>query len=144
MKTQLGGFLAIFLLGVTITLSAQPGYRYERTFDPATVQTVEGEITEVVNTEAKRGNFAGVHLLVKLENEEVPVHLGPAWFISKQEPFNKGETIEITGSRVTYEGKPAMIAVAIRRGDMTLKLRDDNGFPYWRAWHKNRMGGRMN
>ena len=41
------------------------------------------------------------------------------------------DNLEIRGSRVTSQGKPAIIAAEIRKGDQILKLRDENGIPAW-------------
>jgi len=45
--------------------------------------------------------------------------------------FNAKDNLEIRGSRVTSQGKPAIIAAEIRKGDQILKLRDENGIPAW-------------
>jgi hypothetical protein len=42
----------------------------------------------------------------------------------------------VKGSRVTLAGKPALIAAEIKKGDTTLTLRDDNGFPAWSAMRR--------
>jgi hypothetical protein len=41
------------------------------------------------------------------------------------------DILEIRGSRFASQGKPAMIAAEIRKGDRILKLRDENGIPAW-------------
>jgi hypothetical protein len=35
------------------------------------------------------------------------------------------------GSRITYEGKPAIIAAEVKKGDEVLRLRDEKGIPVW-------------
>jgi hypothetical protein len=37
---------------------------------------------------------------------------------------------------VTFEGKPAIIAAEIKKGDETLRLRDDAGVPAWSGWRR--------
>jgi hypothetical protein len=44
--------------------------------------------------------------------------------------------VEVKGSRVTFEGKPAIIAAEVKKGDEVLKLRDENGFPMWSGWRR--------
>jgi hypothetical protein len=51
----------------------------------------------------------------------------------KIEPKDK---VEVTGSRITFDGKPAIIAAEVKKGDEALKLRDDNGFPVWSGWRR--------
>ena len=42
------------------------------------------------------------------------------------------DTITVTGSRVTIDGKPAIIAAQVKKENEVLKLRDENGIPAWR------------
>jgi len=46
------------------------------------------------------------------------------------------ETVEVTGSRITFDGRPAMIAAEVRKGEEVLKLQDDNGYPVWAGWRR--------
>ncbi len=46
-----------------------------------------------------------------------------------------GDTIEVTGSGVVYEGSEVMIAQQIRKGREMLRYA--NGFPYWSGWRKS-------
>jgi hypothetical protein len=48
-----------------------------------------------------------------------------------------GDKIEVKGSRITYQGKPAIIAAEIHKGDEVLMLRDANGIPMWAGWRRN-------
>jgi hypothetical protein len=47
-----------------------------------------------------------------------------------------GDTVDVKGSRITYNGKPAIIAAEVKKGDAVLKLRDENGFPAWSGWRR--------
>jgi hypothetical protein len=40
------------------------------------------------------------------------------------------DKVEVTGSRVTYQGKPTIIAEEVK-GRQVLKLRDAAGIPVW-------------
>ena len=105
----------------------------QRNYDPKTVETIEGKVLSVEKTPSK-GRGYGVHLTLQTEKETVPVHLGPDWYIDKQTPhIEANDTITVTGSRVTVGGKPALIAAQVKKGNETLKLRDDNGIPAWRG-----------
>jgi hypothetical protein len=105
------------------------GGRGPRNFDPATVTTVAGEVTEVHRIEAMRGQ--GVHLELKTADGVLAVHLGPAWFLDSQAlKVQKGDKLEVTGSKVELGG-PALIAQVVKRGDASLTLRDANGIPLW-------------
>jgi hypothetical protein len=50
--------------------------------------------------------------------------------------IQKGDTIEVKGSRVTITGKPAIIAAEVKKGDNVLVLRDNNGIPAWTGWRR--------
>jgi hypothetical protein len=106
-------------------------------YDPKTVETVKGEVVSVENFTPAKGVSSGVHLLLKAGKETISVHLGPSWYLENQdaqvEPKDK---IEITGSRLTLDGKPVLIAAEVKKGDGILKLRDENGVPMWAGWRK--------
>ncbi|HEY4485164.1 MAG TPA: DNA-binding protein [Nitrospiria bacterium] len=112
-----------------------PGAPYHRIYDPATVETIAGEVVKVDHLTPVKGMSYGVHLILKSEKETVSVHLGPAWYIENQDTaLGPNDRIEVRGSRVAFEGKPVIIAAEVRKGGQTLKLRDDAGVPVWSGW----------
>lgn len=111
----------------------RPGAPGARMFDPKNVTTVRGEVLEVQRIDGPRGQ-SGVHAIVAVGAEKLPVLLGPAFYVDAQElKLAKGDRIEVLGSRVTIRGAPALVAQEIRRGDQVLKLRDEQGLPRWRG-----------
>lgn len=62
-----------------------------------------------------------------------------AWYLEYQESSiaPKGRLI-VRGSKVTIEGKQALIAAEVARGDDVLRLRDDEGIPLWAGWRRGR------
>ncbi|HEU4344281.1 MAG TPA: hypothetical protein VFU31_22205 [Candidatus Binatia bacterium] len=46
------------------------------------------------------------------------------------------DRVEVKGARITFEGKPAIIASEVKKGDEVLRLRDDAGFPVWAGWRR--------
>lgn len=148
-KAIAGGVAAaLWLFGVAVA-EAQPGRgwsgsggwgtgaQYQRMFDPATVETVAGEVTSVDQMVPRKGMSSGIHLQLKTETGTFPVHLGPAWFIERLDTkIEKGDKLEIKGSRATFEGKPAIIAAEVTKGDSVLVLRDASGVPAWAGWRK--------
>ena len=102
----------------------------QRNYDPKTVETVQGKVLSVEKMQ-QRGH--GVHLMLQTDNETIAVHLCPSWYIDKQTPkIETNDTITVTGSRVTINEKPTIIAAQVEKGNETLKLRNDNGIPVWR------------
>lgn len=101
-------------------------------YNPQTVETIGGEVISEEQLVPMNGMSYGVHLMVKTENETISVHLGPGWYVENQDvKIDPNNRIEIKGSRITFKGKPAIIAAEVRIGDDILKLRDDSGFPLW-------------
>lgn len=102
-----------------------------RKYDPSTVECVSGEVVKVERISG-RGRFGGVHLLVKTDKETLPVHVGPQWYLSDRDfSFKAGDKVDVSGSRITYENKPALIADRVTRDGTILKLRDSDGIPLW-------------
>ncbi len=136
--------MSVGLLGASIALG-QPGSgrgagRGSRSglYDPATVETVTGVVQRVEQVKGP-GRGSGIHLLLKTDKEEVAVHLGPGWYVEKQPlKIAPQDQIEVRGSRVTYEGKPAIIAAEVKKGDQVLRLRDPAGVPVWRGQGRRR------
>ena len=106
-------------------------------YDPKTVENISGEVIHVDKITPKKGMCYGIHITVKTDKETIDVHLGPGWFIENQDiQIAPKDKIEVKGSRITFEGKPAIIAAEIKKGDDILKLRDENGFPVWSGWKR--------
>ncbi len=113
------------------------GSQYNRMYNPATVETVSGTVESVDKVTPMKGMNYGIHLTVKTDKETVAVHLGPGWYIERLDTrIEKGDKIEVKGSRVTIDGKPAIIAAEVKKGDNILVLRDSSGIPAWAGWRK--------
>ena len=108
------------------------GSQYNRLYDKTTVETISGEVTAVETFIPSKGMSGGIHVILKNEKETISIHLGPSWYLDKKEiKIAVGDKISIKGSRITFEGKPTIIASLVSKGDDVLKLRDDNGYPLW-------------
>ena len=108
-----------------------------RMYNPKTVETINGKVLRVDSFASRRRMSHGIHLQVETANETIPVHLGPAWYLDNQEiEIKPNDTLKVTGSRIRFDGEPAIIAAQITKGDTTLKLRDKNGFPVWSGKRK--------
>jgi hypothetical protein len=114
-----------------------PATQYGRLYNLQTMETISGDVASVDTITPIKGMSSGVHLMVKTDKETISVHLGPAWYIQRQDmKIVPGDKVEITGSRITFEGKPAIIAAEVKKGTEMLKLRDENGFPVWSGWRR--------
>lgn len=113
------------------------GGSYNRLYNPATVETVAGEVLGIEKVTPRKGMYYAIQIVVKTDQESIPVHLGPGWYIERLDTkIAKGDQVEVKGSRVTIAGKPVVIAAEVKKGDETLKLRDDNGIPAWAGWRR--------
>lgn len=114
-----------------------PGTQYGRMYNPQSVETVSGEVTKVEKITPVKGMSRGIHLILKTDKETIPVHLGPAWYMDNQEvAIKEGDKVQVKGSRVNIQGKPAIIAAEVTKGDQVLVLRDQNGVPAWSGWRR--------
>lgn len=110
---------------------------YQRMYNPATVETISGTVESVDKITPMKGMYYGIHIQLKTDKETISVHLGPGWFVERMDTkIEKGDKVEVKGSRVTMMGKPAIIAAEVKKGDSVLKLRDENGFPVWAGWRR--------
>lgn len=113
------------------------GSAYGKMYNPKTIETFSGEVISIDKISPMRGMSQGVHMTVKTGKEKISVHLGPGWFIENQDiKIEPKDKVEVKGSRITFEGKPAIIASEVKKGKEILKLRDENGFPAWSGWRR--------
>ncbi|MHC4270186.1 MAG: DNA-binding protein [Planctomycetota bacterium] len=112
-----------------------PKAPYGEIYNTKTIETISGEVISVDKITPSKEMSYGTHLMVKTDKETISVHLGPAWYIENQDTTIEPEDkIEINGSRITFDDKPAIIAAEVKKGDEALVLRDKNGFPVWSGW----------
>jgi hypothetical protein len=107
-------------------------------FDPKTVTTIQGEITDIQRFAGRHGH-EGIHLTVAMGSEKLAMLLGPDFYVDGQAlKLAKGDKVEVKGSRTTFKGQPIIIAQEVRRGDQVLALRDASGVPLWRGQRRGR------
>jgi hypothetical protein len=54
-------------------------------YDAKTVETVSGEVINVQEMTPFKGMGRGVHLMLETDSGTISVHLGPAWYIERQD-----------------------------------------------------------
>ena len=120
---------AVGLLGI-------PDILAQRDYDLKTVETIGGKVLSIEKTTPAKRRGYWVDLMLQTLNETIAVQLGPAWYIDTQTPrIEANDTITVTGSRLTLDGRSAIVAADITKGNELLKLRDDNGIPVWPRRH---------
>jgi hypothetical protein len=106
---------------------------YTTLYDTSTVESVRGTITSVETMTGGSGRSYGVHLTIQTQRDEtLSVHLGPSWYLQRHGIAPEvGEAVRVTGSRVTLDGQPALIASEIQVGGRHARLRSEEGYPSW-------------
>ena len=114
------------------------GSPYQRLYKSKTVTTITGEVVAIDSVKPMGGMSGGVHLKIRTPKKEtISVHLGPSWYLDNQDVSLKAkDKIQVKGSKVTFSGKPTLIATEVKKGDQTLVLRDANGVPVWSGWRR--------
>jgi hypothetical protein len=112
-----------------------PGIDYNSIYDLKTVEITGGTVTSVDKVYSDKNNTNyGVHITLYSGNIQIPVQLGPVWYIENQDVLiNAGDYVTVTGSRVIYKNEQVIIAKEVTKEDKVLMLRDSNGYPLWAA-----------
>lgn len=117
--------------------------QYGGMYNLNTVETIRGKVVSTNAFTPMNGMGQGMQLLVETEDQTLPVHLGPSWYLDNQGfQVNPGDEIEVKGSQVNWSGNPVIMAAEVRQGNKMIALRDNNGIPAWsgnRNW--NGQGG---
>jgi hypothetical protein len=115
--------------------------RYEQLFTKYNVQALSGTIYKIDTVTPLPDMSYGIRFIIKTAgSEEVTVHIGPAWYILRQDMnLNVNDNVEIRGVRFSLNGKNVMAAFEVRVGERVLMLRDEDGIPYWCGWRKRKL-----
>jgi hypothetical protein len=116
-----------------------------RLYNPQTVTTVRGTVEKLEELSMGGGGGMGMkfrEILLKMDKGSIMIHLGPSWYLDQQKfAVKAGDSLEVTGSQVTLNNQPAIIAREVKVNGQTLKLRDDQGLPAWRGMGDRGLGG---
>lgn len=114
-----------------------PDDAYQRRWNGRAVETLRGTVLSVDRIRPARDMALGAGLHVKTARLVLVVHLGPAWYLDRQDPaLAPRDSVAVRGSLVTIGGQLVMIAQRVTRGQAVLRLRDDDGLPRWSAWRR--------
>jgi hypothetical protein len=120
---------AVGLAGIQNTLA-------QNDYDVKTVGTIGGRVLSIEKTAPANRRGDWINLLLQTGKGTIAVQLGPDWYIDKQKPrIHPNDTIKVTGSRVTMDGKSIIVAADVTKGNELLKLREANGIPVWPRNH---------
>jgi hypothetical protein len=129
--------VSLSLLSVLLATSSwgqpgsKPGGGPSSLYNPDTVVTVSGIVVSKTQPSAK-GLPQLVYLILKTTTGKITIFLGPDLYVDKLPvQIHNLDKIQVTGSQITWEGKPVILAAEIKRGDRVLQLRDPHGVPVW-------------
>jgi len=101
-------------------------------YNPKTEVTLKGTVDEVRDHECPVSGGMGAHIVLKTGDKTIEIHLATTKFMKNYDlVFAKGDQVEVTGSKVTFEGVETIFAREIKRGDDTFAFRDKDGNPVW-------------
>jgi hypothetical protein len=151
-RAPIGGLSLVVLLGIALMFPPSAlsqgrgqGFRpcpYVPYHCPATgvckPLTITGKVSRVFTETLQDNMYPGMAMLVDTKDHgRVRVHLGPVWYLERQE-FNlvPGQEVQVKGICLEEKGKTRLIAAQVIVGDSVLMLRDTEGRPMWEAWRK--------
>ena len=129
-----GTLLLLLLAGVSSVVSQEKNAPTQTsyTYDQANQQTVRGWVVGEKDFQCPVSGTMGSHITVKTETGTIEIHLAPASFMKQYEiNIHKDDNVTVVGSRITFDGKPAMIAKSVAIGRETYNFRDPKGRPLW-------------
>jgi len=102
-------------------------------YNPATESVFKGTVEEVRDRQCPVSGGMGSHVILKLaDGSTIEVHLATTKFVNTYElVFSKGDQIEVTGSKVNFEGVDTVFAREVKRGSDVFVFRDKDGKPIW-------------
>jgi len=132
---------SVIVLILALTVLATPAYAAQTTspnatvpkYNPATEGVFKGAVEEVRDRQCPVSGGMGSHVILKLEDgTTIEVHLAATKFVKEYElVFNKGDVLEVTGSKVQFEGVDTIFAREVKRGNDLFVFRDKDGKPVW-------------
>jgi hypothetical protein len=129
-----GILMALLLAGAGNVISQEKNTSPQTAYvyDSSTQQTVNGWVVSGREFQCPVSGALGSHITMKTESGTIEVHLAPASFIKQYEiNIRKDDNVTVVGSRIMFEGKPALIAKSVVIGRDTYNFRDPKGRPLW-------------
>jgi len=132
---------SVIVLILALTAVTAPAFATQTTsaratvpkYNPATEAVFKGTVEEVRDRQCPVSGGMGSHVILKLEDgTTIEVHLASTKFVKEYElVFNKGDVLEVTGSKVQFEGVDTIFAREVKRGNDMFVFRDKDGKPVW-------------
>ena len=98
-----------------------------------------GRVVTVFSESLEDTMQPGMALLLDTKTRgQVLVHLGPVWYLERQEfELQPGDEVQVKGMcEQAKSGQTEVVAYELVKGDYVLSLRDAQGRPHWEAWRR--------
>lgn len=120
------------IAGIAPALVGQPSAAVPK-YNPTTEGVFKGTVVDVSDRQCPVSGGMGSHIVLKLDdNSTIEVHLALTKFVKSYDlVFNKGDVVEVTGSKLKLEGVDTILAREVKRGNDTFVFRDKEGKPVW-------------
>ena len=130
---------SVMFLILALTVALAPAFAAQKSlpgvpkYDPTTEAVFKGTVEAVTDRQCPVSGSMGSHVMLKLaDGSTIEVHLATTKFVKLYDlAINKGDEIEVTGSKVKFEGVDTIFARQIKHGNDTYVFRDKDGKPVW-------------
>jgi len=100
--------------------------------ETANLQTVDGKVAEVVYLAGATADSGMVEVRVQAGGQAKLIRLGPSGFLKQGGLLlREGDAVVVKGFPVSGMEGDLVVATEVRKGDVTLSLRDTQGRPAW-------------
>lgn len=109
-----------------------PASGYGCLYYSGTKVTLRGTVEQTASVIPRPHMMQGLQLVLRADNKNLVVHLGPSWFVGQQNfALSKGDTVVVEGRNISAAGDSFVMASRVTKGKETLTLRNEDGRPLW-------------
>ena len=120
------------VLAAALALGSPRPAESQQLFDSTTIGTVSGRVLEVHRTPQGGTGDCLVFLTLRTAAETLAVRVGPGSVLARARiVITPGDSVVVTGSRISLFDEPTIVATELRTGGRTLLLRDRKGRAVW-------------
>jgi len=124
----------ILLLGIiSLAFAVNAPKKSAPKYNAAAESVYKGTVEDVRDRQCPVSGGVGSHIIMKLEDGSmIEVHLSTAEFTRTVEiNVHKGDTIEVTGWKLEFEGVQTIFPREVKHGNETYVFRTKDGMPAW-------------
>ena len=106
--------------------------KYQKHYNYQNRLIIQGKVEKIGTVIPLPGMSYGIYARIKGEKHTHMVHLGPGYYIEHLDTkIEAGDRLIVTGVKAVIDGKDAIIAIEIGKGERVLRLRGKRGVPIW-------------